>query len=334
MNAAPHIPVMLEEVLAALEPRDGALYIDGTFGAGGYSRAILSAADCRLIGIDRDPSVRPAAEHLRQAAPNRFVFVEAPFSAMEEVVRANGGEHVDGIVLDIGVSSMQIDRAERGFSFQRPGPLDMRMAGSGPTAADAVNRLTEQELADIFYVYGEERRSRRVAKFIVTARAEAPITTTDRLADIVARATGGKHSKIHPATRVFQALRIFVNDELGELARALEAAERLLAPLGRLVVVTFHSLEDRMVKTFLRARAGLAGGGGSRHEPVVEDGPEPSFRLLHRKAVEASEAEAAANPRARSAKLRAAIRTEAPAVTGGPALHRTVVSLARLEAAL
>ena len=162
MTGAPHIPVMMDEVLHALEPRDGALYIDGTFGAGGYSRAILSAADCRLIGIDRDPSVRPAAEHLKQAAPGRFVFVEAPFSAMEEVVRTNGGEHVDGIVLDIGVSSMQIDQAERGFSFQKSGPLDMRMAGSGPTAADAVNLLSEQELADIFYVYGEERRSRRV----------------------------------------------------------------------------------------------------------------------------------------------------------------------------
>ena len=334
MTGAPHIPVMMDEVLHALEPRDGALYIDGTFGAGGYSRAILSAADCRLIGIDRDPSVRPAAEHLKQAAGGRFAFVEAPFSAMEEVVRTSGGSHVDGIVLDIGVSSMQIDQAERGFSFQKAGPLDMRMAGSGPTAADAVNLLSEQELADIFYVYGEERRSRRVAKFILTAREEAPIETTDRLAEIVSRATGGKHSKIHPATRVFQALRIFVNDELGELARALEASERLLAPLGRLVVVTFHSLEDRMVKSFLRARAGLAGGGGSRHAPVAEAGPEPSFRLLYRKAVEAGAAEADANPRARSAKLRAAIRTDAPAVTDGPELYRSVVPLARLEAAL
>jgi len=330
----PHIPVMLDEVLHALEPRDGALYVDGTFGAGGYSRAILSAADCRLIGIDRDPRVRPAAAHLRQASGGRFVFVEAPFSSMEDVVVSGGGSQVDGIVLDIGVSSMQIDQAERGFSFQKAGPLDMRMAATGPTAADAVNHLSEQDLADIFYVYGEERRSRRIAKFIVTARAEAPIVTTDRLAEIVSRAIGGKHSKIHPATRAFQALRIFVNDELGELARALDASERLLAPLGRLVVVTFHSLEDRMVKTFLRARAGLAGGGGSRHEPVVESGVEPSFRLLHRKAVEASEEEAAANPRARSAKLRAAIRTDAPAVTDGPELHRGVVSLARLEAAL
>ena len=334
MTPRPHIPVMLDEVLHALEPRDGALYIDGTFGAGGYSRAILSAAECRLIGIDRDPSVRPAADSLRQAAGGRFVFVEAPFSAMEEVVLSSGGRSVDGIVLDIGVSSMQIDQAERGFSFQKAGPLDMRMAASGPTAADAVNLLTEQELADIFYVYGEEHRSRRVASFIVRARAEARIETTDRLAEIVSRATGGKHSKIHPATRVFQALRIFVNDELGELARALEAAERLLAPLGRLVVVTFHSLEDRMVKSFLRARAGLAGGGGSRHAPVEEAGPDASFRLLHRKAIEASAEEAAENPRARSAKLRAAVRTEAPAIIDGAELYRSVVPLARLEAAL
>lgn len=334
MSAAPHIPVMLDEVLTALAARDGALYIDGTFGAGGYSRAILSAADCRLIGIDRDPRVRPAAEQLTQAAGGRFVFVEAPFSEMEAVIRDNGGDKVDGIVLDIGVSSMQIDQAERGFSFQKPGPLDMRMAATGPTAADAVNRLDEQELADIFYVYGEERRSRRVAKFICEARREAQIETTDRLAEIVTRATGGKHSKIHPATRVFQALRIFVNDELGELAAALAAAERLLAPLGRLIVVTFHSLEDRMVKNFLRARAGLAGGGGSRHEPVAEAGPAASFRLLHRKALVASEAEAADNPRARSAKLRAAIRTEAPVFAEGLSLHRSVVSLARLEAAL
>jgi 16S rRNA (cytosine1402-N4)-methyltransferase len=329
-----HVPVLLDEVLHALEPRDGALYIDGTFGAGGYSRAILSAADCRLIGIDRDPRVRPAAEHLRQASGERFAFAEAPFSAMADVVRGSGGETVDGIVLDIGVSSMQIDQAERGFSFSRSGPLDMRMAADGPTAADAVNHLSEQELADIFYVYGEERRSRRIASFIVRARTEARFETTSQLANIVSKASGGKHSKIHPATKVFQALRIYINDELGELARALEAAEQILTPLGRLVVVTFHSLEDRMVKAFLRARSGLAGGGGSRHAPAVEAGPEPSFRLLHRKAVIAGEAEVSANPRSRSAKLRAAIRTEAPVWSDGLSFHPNVVSLARLEAAL
>ena len=332
-----HLPVMLDEVVRALDPQDGGLYIDGTFGAGGYSRAILSAADCRLIGIDRDPSVIPAAEQLGRASGGRFVFVQAPFSQMAEVIRANGGETVDGIVLDIGVSSMQIDQAERGFSFMRAGPLDMRMARSGASAADAVNLLAEEELADIFYVYGDERRSRRIAKQIVEARAEAPIETTDRLAAIVTRATGGKHSKIHPATKVFQALRIYVNDELGELARALEAAEAILAPRGRLVVVTFHSLEDRMVKDFLRARTGQAGGGGSRHAPAVETGPvaSPSFSLLHRKATAASEAEIAANPRSRSAKMRVAIRTEAPAWAEDLSESgRNVVSLARLEAVL
>lgn len=334
MGVAPHIPVMLDEVLHALEPRSGALYIDGTFGAGGYSRGILSSADCKLIGIDRDPAVQTTATQLVQASGGRFAFAEAPFSAMGDVLASRGIEQVDGIVLDIGVSSMQIDQAERGFSFMRKGPLDMRMAATGPTAADAVNRLKEAELADIFYVYGEERRSRRIAKFICTARTEAKIETTDRLAEIVTRATGGKHSKIHPATKVFQALRIFVNDELGELARALEASERLLAPLGRLVVVTFHSLEDRMVKTFLRSRAGLAGGGGSRYEPAVEAGPEPSFSLLTRRAVSASDEEAAENPRARSAKLRAAIRNEAPAWSDSPSLHTSIVPLARLEAAL
>lgn len=334
MSVAPHIPVMLDEVLHALEPRAGALYVDGTFGAGGYSRGILSAADCKLIGIDRDPAVQTTATQLVQASGGRFAFAEAPFSAMGDVLAFRGIDQVDGIVLDVGVSSMQIDQAERGFSFMRKGPLDMRMAANGPTAADAVNRLKEAELADIFYVYGEERRSRRIAKFICTARSEAKIETTDRLAEIVTRATGGKHSKIHPATKVFQALRIFVNDELGELARALEASERLLAPLGRLVVVTFHSLEDRMVKTFLRSRAGLAGGGGSRYEPAVDAGPAPSFSLLTRRAVSASDGEAAENPRARSAKLRAAIRNEAPAWPDSPALHTSIVPLARLEAAL
>jgi len=329
-----HIPVMLDEVLHALEPHDEALYIDGTFGAGGYSRAILSAADCRLIGIDRDPGVRPAADHLRQASGERFAFVQAPFSAMEEVIKTSGGDAVDGVVLDIGVSSMQIDQAERGFSFSKPGPLDMRMARDGATAADAVNRLSEQELADIFYLYGEERKSRRIAKFIIEARKDEKIETTDRLANIVSRAMGGKHSKIHPATRVFQALRIFINDELGELARALTASERLLKPLGRLVVVTFHSLEDRMVKSFLRSRSGGAGGGGSRHAPAIETGPAPSFRVLHRKAIVASEAEIEANPRSRSAKLRAAIRTDAPAWSDDVVNNGNVIPLSRLEAML
>lgn len=327
-----HIPVMLSEVIAALKPAANEVYLDGTFGAGGYSRAILEAADCTLIGVDRDPSVKVNVDRLSADFPERFLFGQSAFSELEEVASDLGHPQLDGIVLDIGVSSMQIDQAERGFSFSKPGPLDMRMASSGPSAADAVNHLSEKELADIFYVYGEERRSRRVAKFIIEARAEAEIETTDQLADIVARAIGGKHLKIHPATRVFQALRIFVNDELGELAAALAAAERVLRPGGRLVVVTFHSLEDRMVKAFLRARSGLAGGGGSRHEPAVERGPEPSFRIDQRRALTAGEAELAANPRARSAKLRVASRTDAPAWADAERVFEPVVALDRLEA--
>ncbi|MEE2526329.1 16S rRNA (cytosine(1402)-N(4))-methyltransferase RsmH [Hyphobacterium sp. HN65] len=326
-----HVPVLLDEVLHALEPRDGALYIDGTFGAGGYSRAILSAANCRVLGIDRDPNVRPVGEDLKQASGGRFVLVEAPFSAMKDVVRQSGGETVDGIVLDLGVSSMQLDQAERGFSFSRPGPLDMRMSGKGPSAADAVAQLSEKELADIFFIYGDEKKSRRVASFIVRQRAEVPFETTDQLAETVARAIGGKPGKTHPATRVFQALRIFVNDEMGELVRALHAAEELLSPLGRVVIVTFHSLEDRIVKTFFRARAGM-NAGGSRHMPEVEKGPEPSLRLLTRKAIEPSREEVNVNPRARSARLRAAIRTDAPAWPGDISLFPNAPSLDRLEA--
>lgn len=326
-----HVPVLLDEVLTALEPRDKALYIDGTFGAGGYTRAILSAAECRVLGIDRDPSVRPVGEDLKRASGGRFVLVEAPFSAMRDVVADAGGVQVDGIVLDLGVSSMQLDQAERGFSFSRPGPLDMRMSGKGPSAADAIAQLSEKELADIFYIYGEERKSRRVASAIVRERAENPFTKTDHLADIVARAIGGKPSRTHPATRVFQAIRIFINDELGELVRALSAAEQLLAPMGRLVIVTFHSLEDRIVKTFLRARAGM-NAGGSRHMPEVEAGPAPSFWLLSRKAIEASPEEINVNARARSARLRAAIRTEAPAWPIDISLFPNAPSLTRLEA--
>ena len=328
-----HVPVLLNEVLEALDPSAGDCIIDGTFGAGGYSRAILEAAGVDLIAIDRDPSVKVNADAFAAEFGERFFFYAGPFSELEQAANDAGRDHVDGVVLDIGVSSMQIDQGERGFSFAKPGPLDMRMAQDGPSAADAVNRLSEADLADIFYVYGEERRSRRAAKFIVEARREAPIETTDRLAEIVSRAIGGKHLKIHPATRVFQALRIYVNDELGELARALEAAERLLAPGGRLVVVTFHSLEDRMVKAFLRARAGLAGGGGSRHAPAVEQGPEPAFKLVTRQAVTAGAEELDVNPRSRSAKLRAAIRTAAPAWAKSDPLHQAVVPLARLEAA-
>ena len=329
-----HAPVMLTEVLHAMEPRDGGLYIDGTFGAGGYTRGLLGSANCRVLGIDRDPGVAPLAADMSKAFPGRFELVRAPFSAMAEIIRDHGGETVDGIVLDIGVSSMQIDQAERGFSFAKEGPLDMRMSGEGASAADAVAHLSERDLADIFFLYGEERKSRRAASAIIRARSEAPITTTQALSEIVAKAVGGKPGRIHPATRVFQALRIYINDELGELNRALSAAEDILSPMGRLVVVSFHSLEDRIVKAFLRDRSGLSGGGGSRHAPEVEAAQQPSFSLLQRKAQEAGDAELALNPRARSAKLRAAIRTQAPAWGYDPSLLPAAPSLAALEAVL
>jgi 16S rRNA (cytosine1402-N4)-methyltransferase len=329
MSRAPHTPVMLDEVLHALMPRDGGLYIDGTFGAGGYTRAILGEAGCRVLGIDRDPTVRDHAHLLQTASAGRFAFAFGPFSLMEDVIAAAGSSGADGVVLDLGVSSMQIDEAERGFSFQQDGPLDMRMARSGPSAADAVNRLEADELATIFHVYGEERHARRIARAIVEARAAEPITRTLALAELVARVMPGKPMRIHPATRVFQALRIFVNDELGELTRGLEAAERALRPAGRLVVVSFHSLEDRIVKTFLRARCGLE-GAGSRHQPEQFPAHEPSFSLLTRKALAATDAEAQDNPRARSAKLRAAVRTSAPAWPRDAAVPSRLPDLSRL----
>ncbi|MCK0198213.1 16S rRNA (cytosine(1402)-N(4))-methyltransferase RsmH [Ancylobacter sp. 6x-1] len=307
---ARHLPVMLREVVAHLAPKDDATYVDGTFGAGGYSRAILEAARCRVIGIDRDPTAIAGAGGLVLAWPERLVVVEDEFAHLDQVAAMQGAPQVDGVVLDIGVSSMQLDQGERGFSFRREGPLDMRMARSGLSAADLVNALPEAELANLIYRFGEERQSRNIARAIVKARADAPVTTTLRLAEIVAGVVWAKPHEPHPATRTFQALRIAVNDELGQLARALGAAERVLKPGGRLVVVTFHSLEDRIVKNFLNARAKPA--AGSRHLPAVKQEP-PSFRLVARGAVEPSEAEIAANPRARSAKLRAAERLDVPA---------------------
>ena len=325
-----HLPVMLSEVLDALQPRDGGLYVDATFGAGGYTRAILERADCRVLAVDRDPTARENAERLKQAYPKRFAFAFGPFSMMEDILDRADSAGADGVVFDLGVSSMQIDQAERGFSFQKDGPLDMRMAIAGPSAADAVNGLEIAELTAIFRVYGEERQARRVAQAIAREREKDPITTTLRLADIVARAVGGKPTRIHPATRTFQALRIYVNDELGELIRGLTASEASLRPAGRLVAVTFHSLEDRVVKNFLRERGGLL-AGGSRHQPEVLPEHAPSFALLSKKALAASDAEAAENPRARSAKLRAAVRTAAQpfpppdsAIPGAPPHARLV----------
>ncbi|MGB3454960.1 MAG: 16S rRNA (cytosine(1402)-N(4))-methyltransferase RsmH [Litorimonas sp.] len=304
----PHIPVMLEEVLHAAAVKDGEHVVDATFGHGGYSEAFLKAADCHVTGLDRDPTVRPRADALARHYDGRFQLVETPFSRMDR----HDLPKADVVVFDIGVSSMQIDQAERGFSFQKDGPLDMRMSRSGPTARDAVMQLSEAELATVFKVYGEERHARRAARRIVEAREEALIETTAQLAELIEAAIG-RSGKIHPATRVFQALRIFVNDELGELYRGLCAAETLLKPGGRMVVVTFHSLEDRIAKQFLRDRAGEV-EGGSRYAPAVtRTGPKPSFTLPRRSVVKPGKREESENPRSRSAKLRLAVRTDAPA---------------------
>jgi len=301
--APPHIPVLIDPLIAGVAPVAGH-WVDGTFGAGGYAVRLLDAGAARVTGIDRDPMAIAAAAELVEAWAGRLVLVEARFSQMDEVVDGP----VQGVVLDLGVSSMQLDRAERGFSFMRDGPLDMRMSGEGPSAADLVNTADEAVLADILYHYGEERAARRIARAIHAAR---PLTTTGELAAIVAACLPRpKPGQSHPATRSFQALRIAVNDEFGELIRGLEAAERILAPGGALAVVSFHSLEDRVVKRFLQVRAGAA-GGANRFAPEAET-PEPQFRLTPRKAIEPGADEVAANPRARSAKLRIARRTEAP----------------------
>jgi len=302
---APHAPVMLDEVVDALQPRAGQTVVDGTFGAGGYSRGIL-ATGASVIAFDRDPTARRFAADL---PADRFRLVERRFS---ELADETGEAAVDAVVFDIGVSSMQLDEAERGFSFMRDGPLDMRMAASGPTAADLVNEAEPADLARILFVYGEERESRRIARAIAKRRDEQPFTRTLELAEFIEKTLGGRRgAKVHPATRSFQAIRIAVNEELSELEAGLVAAERALKTGGRLCVVTFHSLEDRIVKTFFAVRAGKT-PAGSRHAPPVAAGAAPSFQLLFNGAQTPSAAELAANPRARSAKLRAAVRTDAP----------------------
>ncbi|NMM44524.1 16S rRNA (cytosine(1402)-N(4))-methyltransferase RsmH [Rhodospirillaceae bacterium KN72] len=314
-----HLPVMLPDVLTALKPTARETYLDGTFGAGGYSRAILEAADCRLFAIDRDPDAIDRGKPLIDAFAGRLTLLSGTFGDMDSLLAEVGVTQLDGVVLDLGVSSPQIDTPERGFSFRFDGPLDMRMSQSGPSAADVVNHWQEEELARIIWEYGEERFSRRIAKAILRERAEAPIETTHRLAEIVRSCVPRAKDKIDPATRTFQALRIQVNDELGELDRALAAAERLLSPGGRLVVVAFHSLEDKRVKAFLKSRSGRE-GGGSRHAPQgMTPARAPSFTLPSASAVKPSSAEASQNPRARSARLRLAIRTQADAWPDQPA---------------
>lgn len=307
-QAAGHLPVMLPEVLEALAPRDGGVYLDGTFGRGGYARAILEAASCRLIALDRDPAAIAAGRAMEQEFAGRLRLVEGCFGELD---RLSGEAALDGVALDLGVSSPQLDEAERGFSFRSDGPLDMRMGTTGPSAADVVNEAEESQLSDILWRLGEERRARAVARAIVAARREAPITRTLQLAEIIRRVVKPSADGIDPATRSFQALRLYVNDELGELERGLAAAERVLAPGARLAVVSFHSLEDRIVKTFLRERSGTA-PRGSRHLPAVK-ARAPSFELLHRSARKSGVDESRRNLRARSARLRAAERTAAPA---------------------
>ncbi|MEJ1161553.1 16S rRNA (cytosine(1402)-N(4))-methyltransferase RsmH [Prosthecomicrobium sp. N25] len=310
-DAERHVPVMLGPVLAHLAPKPGELHVDGTFGNGGYSRAIL-AAGAAVIAIDRDPDAIARGQALVGGSGGRLTLVEGRFGDLDEHVRAAGHMSADGVVLDVGVSSMQLDEAERGFSFRFDGPLDMRMSRSGPSAADVVNATPERELGRILYLLGEERKANQLARAIVRRRESTPFVGTRDLADLCERVLGRpRRDEIHPATRTFQALRIHVNGELDELARALGAAERLLSEGGRLVVVSFHSLEDRIVKRFMADRS-RDRAGGSRHAPETLV-PDPTFTLLAKGAVEPDAEEVAANPRARSAKLRAARRTAAPA---------------------
>ncbi len=305
-----HVPVLLAEAIAGLRPSADGRYLDATFGAGGYSRAVLATPGARVLALDRDPAAIRGGTELAAEARGRLTLVEARFSQLEEVAAREAFLPLQGVVFDIGVSSMQLDEPERGFSFRDDGPLDMRMGGAGPSAAELVNTASEERLADIFHYFGEERAARRIARAIVHDREAAPFTTTGGLARLIARVAPHRQSDIHPATKSFQALRIAVNDELGELVKGLCAAERALAPGGRLAVVTFHSLEDRLVKLFLAARSGR-GETQSRRLPGEPIPLPATFRLEGRQPVTPLPAEVAGNPRARSAKLRVATRTEA-----------------------
>jgi 16S rRNA (cytosine1402-N4)-methyltransferase len=315
MSAAPaapgHVPVLLHEAMDALDPREGGVYVDGTFGGGGYTRALLDRG-ARVIALDRDPSAIRAGETLKASSGGQLELVEARFGELDEVAKRIGVDVMDGVVLDIGVSSMQFDEAARGFSLRFDAPLDMRMGGSGRSAADILRDEDEATIADILFHFGEERAARRIARAIVADRETKPFTSTLELAGMIARVAPARRGELtHPATRAFQALRIAVNDELGELARGLFAAELLLKAGGRLVVVTFHSLEDRIVKQFFAARSGR-GRAASRRLPGEPVEAEPTFDVPRGQPIEASEAETHANPRSRSAKLRFGIRTSAP----------------------
>lgn len=319
--ARPHIPVLLAPLLRAVAPVQGH-WIDGTFGAGGYTRGLFAAGADHVTGVDRDPLAIEMAAPMQADYGARLTLVQGTFSELDAYVDAP----VDGVVLDLGVSSMQLDLAERGFSFQRDGPLDMRMSQDGPSAADLVNSADESLLADVLYHYGEERASRRIARAILRTRADAPFETTGQLAKVVESCLPRpKPGQSHPATRSFQALRIAVNDEFGQLAEGLEAAERALAPGGALAVVTFHSMEDRVVKRFFQARSGR-GGRANRYAPETETVP-AQFHLKKASAIPPAATELADNPRARSAKLRVGFRTEAPATL----VDRSALGLPKLN---
>lgn len=316
-SAHGHVPVMLSEVLDILQPRDNGIYIDGTFGGGGYSRALLEAANCTVIAIDRDPEAIQRGQVLQADFPDRLVLVEGRFSQMVSLLQPLDIEHVDGVTLDVGVSSFQIDDPARGFSFQADGPLDMRMEGAASdslSAADVVNNLTQKDLASLIYIFGEEKQSRAIAKAIVDARLEKPLARTGELAALIESVVHQNPNKknLHPATRTFQALRIYVNGELDELSQGLSAAETILATDGRMAIVSFHSLEDRIVKRFLRHRCGKTPQGSRHMPPDASSGIAPSFIEIKHRAQKPDEAETALNPRARSARLRAAQRTSAP----------------------
>lgn len=308
MSSPAHTPVMLAEVLQYLQPKSGEIYVDCTFGAGGYSKAILASSNCILYAIDQDPEVVKIANQLKTDSGSRFRFIPGNFAELDSLMSSQNINKVDGIVLDLGVSSMQLDSPERGFSFMHDGRLDMRMSQTGSDAYNVINSTAEEELANIIYNYGNERKSRRIAKKIVEQRRVAPIETTAQLADLIRSVVRRGADKIDPATRTFQAIRIFVNDELASLHSVLAASERLLANNGRLIVVSFHSLEDSIVKEFISERA-KPKQGGSRHLPfVTTEKFQPKFKWLTNKVAEPTSAETKANPRSRSAKLRAAIR--------------------------
>lgn len=304
----PHIPVLLNEVVESIAPKDGGIYVDGTFGAGGYTRAVLDAADCTVYAIDRDPDAIREGQKLVDAYKGRLHLLHGTFGEMAELVRGEGVDFVDGVMLDIGVSSMQIDRAERGFSFQKDGALDMRMSQNGLSAADVLNTFGEREIADIIYKYGEERFSRRIAAAVVEQRKTAPFKTTLEFADLIRRTVPHKREDIDPATRSFQALRIYVNDELGQLESGLSAAHNLLKAGGRMAIVSFHSLEDRIVKTFMQEKSGKT-ANPSRYMPVVEK-QAATLKTITKKPILPTESETKFNPRARSARLRVAEKAE------------------------